>query len=184
MDASFEKLNEAGEDVVDVYVDEAIAITQSKIGYFAVMNENEDVLTMIGWSKTAMDACSMIQKPIIYPIVETGLWGDCVRERKPVITNDYENSTRITKKGYPDGHVEVIHHMNVPIMEGSKIVGILGVGNKESGYTEEDIEKITGICKHWLAVCENGGATENFRILKGDNYMNCIKKTDLPLLPT
>jgi hypothetical protein len=55
-----------------------------------------------------------------------------------VITNDYENCTRVTKKGYPDGHVHVERHMNVPIMCGERIRGILGVGNKTEEYTAAD----------------------------------------------
>ena len=93
---------------VDLYVEEAIRITESTIGYFALMSWNEDALTMLGWSKTAMDACRAITKPIRYKLVETGLWGDCVRQRCAVITNNYANSTSPTKKGYPSGHVTVV----------------------------------------------------------------------------
>jgi hypothetical protein len=55
-----------------------------------------------------------------------------------VITNDYEQCTRATKKGYPDGHVPVRRHMNVAVMCGDRIKGILGVGNKTDEYTAAD----------------------------------------------
>lgn len=128
--------------IVDQIVEEGVRISGSSIGYFAVMNETEDVLTMLGWSKSAMGACSMIDKPIVYPLEQTGLWGDCVREREPSITNDYELSERITKKGYPEGHVAVVRHMNVPVWQDHKIVGILGVGNKSTDYSAEDSQKL------------------------------------------
>jgi hypothetical protein len=70
-------------------------------------------------------------------VESTGLWGDCVRERKAVITNDYKNCTRPTKKGTPEGHVPVVRHMNVPVMAGESIKGILGVGNRSADYTKE-----------------------------------------------
>ena len=44
---------------------------------------------MHAWSKTAMKECAIIDKPIHYPVVTTGLWGEAVRQRKPVFTNDY-----------------------------------------------------------------------------------------------
>ena len=117
-------------------------LTDSKIAYLATMNDSEDVLTMLGWSKSAMAACMMIDKPIVYPLEQTGLWGDCVRQRQAVITNDYEASESPTKKGYPDDHVQVVRHMNVPMWDGGKIVGLIGVGNKVGEYTDEDAQKL------------------------------------------
>lgn len=125
-------------DWVNLLVQESVRVTGSVIGYFAVTNDDVTELTMLAWSKTAMAACAMSEVPIEYPVAATGLWGDCIRERKPVITNDYEACTRVTKKGYPDGHVPVKRHMNVAVMSGETIKGILGVGNKTAEYTEQD----------------------------------------------
>ncbi len=126
--------------VIDSLVEETVGLLQSTLGYFAVMNDAEDVLTMLGWSKSAMGACAVIDKPIVYPIEDTGLWGDAVRERAAVITNDYHNLVKPTKKGYPEGHVRVVRHMNVPVWVGDHIAGVLGVGNKETDYTQEEAE--------------------------------------------
>lgn len=142
MEKALEKLatmNKARRQAVaDLLVEEVVRIMQSTMGYFAVMNDAEDVLTMVGWSKSAMGACAMMDKPIVYPIEETGLWGDAVRERKAVITNDYQASKKPTKKGYPEGHVKLTRHINVPVWDGEHIVGVLGVGNKESDYSDAD----------------------------------------------
>ena len=144
MEQAIERLSKMGkarrQSVIDVLVEEAVRALGSTLGYFAVMNETEDVLTMIGWSKTAMHACSMIDKPIVYPIEETGLWGDAVRERKPVVTNDYAGSKKPTKKGYPEGHVKIIRHVNVPVWDGDHIAGVLGVGNKADNYSAADAQ--------------------------------------------
>ena len=129
--------------LVDAFVDQAVEITKSEMGYFAVMNKAEDVLTMLGWSNSAMANCSMIDQPIVYPVEQTGLWGDAVRERQPAITNDYANSEKLTKKGYPEGHVTVVRHVNIPIWDGTHIAGVLGVGNKATDYTDEDVQAMT-----------------------------------------
>jgi GAF domain len=130
--------NKPLEDYKDAITRGCCSLTQSTISYFATMNPAEDVLTMIGWSKSAMMNCAMIDKPIVYKIVDTGLWGDAVRERKPVITNDYPGLVKPTKKGYPKGHVNVRQHMNLPIFENGKVAMVVGVGNKAAGYTMED----------------------------------------------
>jgi GAF domain-containing protein len=119
-------------------VEEAVRLTGSTMAYFAVTDKEVRQLTMLAWSKSAMAACAVQELPIDYPIEATGLWGDCIRERQAVITNDYENCTRVTKKGYPDGHVPVRRHLNVAVMCGEQIKGILGVGNKTDEYTAED----------------------------------------------
>lgn len=126
--------------MADVLIAEAIQLTGSKIGYFATLNKWEHLLTMISWSKSAMAMCSMTNKPIVYPVENTGLWGDCVRERRSVITNDYKHCARPTKKGTPEGHVPVQRHMNVPLMDGESIKGVLGVGNREDDYTKAHAE--------------------------------------------
>lgn len=122
----------------DVITREACSLTGSTLSYFATINPAQDVLTMIGWSNSAMINCSTIDKPIVYPVKETGLWGDAVRERKAVITNDYPNLVKPTKKGYPSGHVNVKKHMNLPVMVSGKVALVIGVGNKATDYTNED----------------------------------------------
>jgi hypothetical protein len=115
-------------------------ITGSTISYFAQYDSSTKVLKMTGWSTSAMINCSMIDKPITYNLADTGLWGDAVREKKAVITNDYKNLEKPTKKGYPKGHVNVRKHMNLPIFESGKIVLVAGVGNKSADYTSEDVQ--------------------------------------------
>ncbi|MGA3346830.1 MAG: GAF domain-containing protein [Terracidiphilus sp.] len=117
-------------------------LTGSTLSYFATIDATERVLTMIGWSKSAMMSCAMMTKPIVYKMEDTGLWGDAVRERKPVITNDYKSLVKPTKKGYPQGHVNVRRHMNLPIFEGKHIALVIGVGNKLAEYTNDDAKTL------------------------------------------
>lgn len=140
--ASMTRLGRMASMPVDQFKDaitrEACSLTNSTLSYFATVNDEQDALSMIGWSKSAMVNCTMIDKPIDYKLVDTGLWGDAIRERKPVITNDYKSLIKPTKKGYPAGHVNVRRHMNLPIFEDGKICLVIGVGNKMEEYTNED----------------------------------------------
>ena len=130
------------QEITDFALESAVALTSSKIGYLAFVNEDESVLTMHSWSKTAMQECAIIDKPIVYPVVDTGLWGEAVRQRKPVFTNDYQAPNPL-KKGYPEGHVAVLRHMNAPIFDGEHIVIVAGVGNKDAPYDESDVRQLT-----------------------------------------
>lgn len=129
------------QEIMDFALESAVRLTESKIGYLAFMNEDETVLTMHSWSKTAMKQCAIIDKPIVYPVETTGLWGEAVRQRKPVITNDYSAHDPL-KKGYPEGHVKMVRHMNIPVFDGERIVAVAGVGNKDGDYDESDIRQL------------------------------------------
>jgi PAS domain S-box-containing protein len=129
-------------EISEYAMEEGIKLTGSTIGYIAFMNEDESVLTMHYWSKTAMDQCSMIDKPIVYPVKDTGLWGEAVRCRKAVITNNYA-APNTAKRGTPEGHVKLTRHMNIPVFDGTKIVAVAGVGNKKTNYTQADVTQLT-----------------------------------------
>ena len=72
---------------------------------------------------------------------QAGVWVDAVRERRPMIHNDY--ATLPHRKGMPEGHAIVIRELVVPIMRSGRIVGILGIGNKPSDYTENDVKVVS-----------------------------------------
>jgi len=129
-------------EITDFALEEAVRLTKSTIGYLAFLNEDETTLTMYSWSVVAMGECAITDKPITYPVHKTGLWGEAVRQRRPIITNDY-NAPNPLKRGYPEGHVKLTRHMNVPIFEGNRIVIVAGVGNKPAEYDESDVQQLT-----------------------------------------
>lgn len=141
---------------VNLMIEEAVKLTESSMGYFALLTEDKETLIILGWSKNAMEQCAILEKPMVYPLIQTGLWGDAIREKQPVITNDYPNSERITKKGYPDGHVDVKRHANIPVYRNGEIVGVLGVGNKEQDYTDEDMELLSDFMKNVIEIVNPG----------------------------
>jgi len=129
-------------EITDFAREEAVRLTGSKLGYLAFMDAYETSLIMHSWSKSAMEECAIEDKRFIYPIKTTGLWGEAVRQRKPIITNDYTAPSSL-KKGYPKDHVHLTRHMNVPIFDGERIVAVAGVGNKEENYDESDLRQLT-----------------------------------------
>ncbi|AKB75863.1 sensory transduction histidine kinase [Methanosarcina lacustris Z-7289] len=129
-------------EITDFAREEAVRLTDSKLGYLAFMDAYETSLVMHSWSKSAMEECTIEDKPFIYPIKTTGLWGEAIRQRKPIITNDYTVPSSL-KKGYPKDHVHLTRHMNVPVFDGDRIVAVAGVGNKDEPYDESDLRQVT-----------------------------------------
>jgi PAS domain S-box-containing protein len=150
------------QQIMDYALEESVRLTRSEIGYLAFLNEDESVLTMNSWSRSAMKECAMDNKPRRYPVVDTGLWGEAIRQRRPVITNDYAAANPL-KKGCPHGHVFLKNHMNVPVFEGSRIVIVAGVGNKDEAYDLDDVQELTLLMEGLWRLLEHRRAEEELR---------------------
>ncbi len=126
------------EDFLDHALNEAIELTSSKIGYIYHYDENKEEFTLNSWSKNVMKECSITQPQTVYHLKKTGIWGEVVRQRKPLIVNDFaaENPLR---KGYPEGHAVLKNFLTVPVFREEKIIAVIGVGNKEADYNDTDI---------------------------------------------
>ena len=133
-------LNEPEEYILDYALDACVRVTDSKIGYLCFVNKEESELTFHAWSKDAMAQCTVQNYPMVYKVSETGLWGEAIRQRRPVITNDYEASA--LRRGCPAGHVTLQRHLNLPVKDKGRIVLLAGVGNKEQEYTDDDVKQL------------------------------------------
>lgn len=167
--------------LTDFALEKAIELTGSSIGYLAFMNEEETELTMYSWSRQAMEECLVETKPIVYPVETTGLWGEAVRQRKPLITNDYEAPNPL-KKGYPSGHVQVIRHMNIPLFDGDRIVLVAGVGNKNDPYGEPDIHQLTLLMDGMWKIIKQKRAEDALRDSEEKYYTTMDNAGDMILL--
>ena len=137
-------------ETVEKAVEEAIRLTHSEIGYLAILNDDETVLTMLYWSKSAHQMCQTKDKPLVYPLETCGLWGEAIRQRQPVITNDYAAPNPL-KRGTPEGHIPIVRHVNIPVFDGERIVAVAGVGNKTADYDDRDVRQLQGLMDGWVA---------------------------------
>ncbi|HOO71427.1 MAG TPA: PAS domain S-box protein [Spirochaetota bacterium] len=123
---------------LDHALDEAIKITESRIGYIYFYNENKKEFVLNTWSKDVMKECTIMNPQTCYELEKTGIWGEAVRQRREIIINDFEAHHPL-KKGYPQGHVKLHKFMTVPIIKNNAIVAVIGVANKITDYTERDV---------------------------------------------
>ncbi len=130
------------QQIADFALEEGVRLTKSKIGFVGFLNEDETILTIQSWSKTVMEECKVVDKPIFYPVEAAGLWGETLRQRRPIIINDYA-APHPGKKGYPEGHIKLRRLLNIPIFEGDHITAVAAVANKEEHYDESDVRELT-----------------------------------------
>ncbi len=159
------------EEITSFSIENAVSLTRSTMGYLAFLSNDGKILNMHSWSAAALEECKIRNKEYLYPLETTGLWGEAVRQRRPVITNDY-SAPNPYKKGYPPGHVKVQRHMNIPIFEGDTIVGVAGVANKSEDYDETDIQQITLLMQGM------------WQILQRKNYEDAVSRSEESLSTT
>ncbi len=123
-------------------LDEAEDLTGSCLGFYHFLNEDQITIELQSWStRTVKNGCYSASHEMHYPIDKAGVWVDCIREGKAVIHNDYESLSH--RNGLPAGHVTLLRELVVPVFRAGKVVAIMGVGNKGSEYSKEDVEVIT-----------------------------------------
>jgi signal transduction histidine kinase len=129
------------DEITSFTLEQAIGMTQSKIGFVGFLNEDETTYTLHSVSKNVIKECNVEGDPIHWPVSDAGIWADAIRERKTLFVNDY-SKPHPRKKGIPAGHVPIERFMVVPFFEGDRIVALIGVGNKASDYDKSDERQI------------------------------------------
>ena len=129
------------DELLEEILNEAEMLTGSSIAFVHFIDENQEHLMLQNWSKrTKAEFCKAVGKGSHYPISQAGVWVDCIKQRKPVIHNDYASLPHC--KGLPEGHAIVIRELVVPVFQSERIVAVLGVGNKITDYHQQDVETL------------------------------------------
>jgi len=135
------------EELLTRTLDEAEKITESTIGFvFFVADDQNTLLLQTVSTNTFENMCKAEGKGQHYPLDKAGVWADAVREKKPVIHNNYPSLEH--RKGMPKGHAEITRELVIPVNRDGKIVAIMGVGNKPTEYGDKDIEWLEIIANH------------------------------------
>jgi len=160
-------------EIMDFALEEGVRLTGSSIGYLASLSKDETLLTMNSWSRSAMAQCRVDNWTTEYTVEQTGLWGEAVRQRQPVITNDY-GAASAYKKGVPEGHVAISRHMNVPIFDGDRIVALAGVGNKQAPYNESDVRQLQLLMQEMWGIVKRRNSENSLRESE-EKYRNVVQ---------
>lgn len=131
-------------DLLQQSLDEAERITGSRIGFVHFVGEDQKTLPLQMWStQTLGNKCTADTKASHYNVDAAGVWADCIRERRPVIHNDYASLPQ--RKGLPPGHVLVARELVVPILRNDRVTAVFGVGNKPQDYNEKDVVAVSSL---------------------------------------
>lgn len=143
----FAILLELSQDIKEYTLDELIQKTldfaeeqtNSIIAFYHFIEDDQNTVSLQTWStNTLLNMCKAMGQGIHYPIEKAGVWGDSIRMKETIIVNDYDHYH--IKYGLPAGHAPIHRFISMPVIRNEKVVAVIGVGNKSSDYTKEDVE--------------------------------------------
>ena len=121
-------------------LDMAEELTASVIGFMHLVNTDNQTIALLAWSTKTLDKYCQAAFDCHYPISQAGIWADAVRQKRPVVINDYAGAD--SYRGLPEGHSLLLRLISVPVMENGEVRMLTGVGNKQVDYSNEDVETV------------------------------------------
>lgn len=115
-------------------------LTESKIGFLHFVSADQNEIELIAWSSDTLANYCKASFDSHYPVSEAGIWADCIRQRQPVVVNDYAEFPK--KKGLPDGHAFLGRFISLPVFDNNLVRMIIGVGNADQDYDDHDVETV------------------------------------------
>jgi len=155
-------LKHSVDELLQKTLDELEVLTDSKISFFHFLDADQNTLWLQSWSTNTLQyMCETGGKGLHYSVDEAGVWADCVRQKRPVIHNDYASLEN--RRGLPEGHVPLIRELTVPILRNEQVVAIFGIGNKPQDYTTDDVELVTTLTDFAWDIIERKRAEDALR---------------------
>ncbi len=115
---------------------------------FGVINElNPDgTLSYLAMDLAALDDCKIDRqraKKLLNHMTVHGILGQVVLSGKTVLTN--HPSLHPARVGVPDGHIPLNNFLGVPLTYAHKVVGVIGLANKDVGFDNADAKDIEAV---------------------------------------
>jgi len=149
-------------------LEEAVKLMESELGFIFFYSEDTKLFTLSSWSKKALEICKIPEPQTVYELDKTGIWGEPVRQKKPIIINNFMAHNPL-KKGFPSGHPGLCRLLEIPVVVENKIVAVVGVANKAVDYNDIDVDQLTLLMEMVWKAIERKKAIENLRISE-ENY--------------
>lgn len=146
-------------------LDEIDALINSPLGFYHMLDQDERTLSTQAWStRTLVEFCAVDDNELHLSVDEAGVWADVVRSRQPIIHNDF--AALPNRRGMPDRQAHIKRELIAPILRQDQVVAVIGIGNKPSDYTAEDLRLVSYIADVAWEIVERKRSEEAQRTLQ------------------
>lgn len=170
------------EEVFRQVLGDIIDLTGSEFGFIGEVCEDGRgapylktyAITDISWNEETSALYRRIKDPgMEFHNLKT-LYGAVITSHEPVISNDPAKDPRAG--GLPPGHPPLTSFLGLPFIQGTEILGMLGLANRPGGYDEDMIHYLdaisaatAGIIAHWRSEQRLARAELRFQQLYDEN---------------
>lgn len=121
------------QDFLDYSLDEAIELTSSKAGCIFFYNEEKDEFILSSFSDRHMKISNSEEKQFLANFDKAEICKKAIERKREIIENNF-----VTKEGDENYQNSLLRYLTIPMLEGDKIIAVVGVVNKESDYDKTD----------------------------------------------
>jgi PAS domain S-box-containing protein len=118
----------------------AEGLTMSRFGLIMEINQSGrmDAIAMSnpGWSECRIEESTAVRT--LKDMEIRGIWGEVIKTGKSVVVNN--SASRPDRISPPAGHPSITSFLGVPLEQGGRVIGLIGLANKENGYDDADRE--------------------------------------------
>ncbi len=124
-------------------IENAKRLTKSSTGYYLKVDHQSQRVSIQIWSETNKTTFMSDDSWLRQNQQNSEIWTKCLNLRNPVLLNNLKVNTKTTntKKGL----ASLKNAISLPLFEGKKIIGIIGVGNKPTNYNHKDLDLINSL---------------------------------------
>ncbi|MBE0662453.1 MAG: PAS domain S-box protein [Bacteroidales bacterium] len=153
------------QEFLDHALTEIIVLSRSKIGYIFHHNKSRKEFVLNSCSKEFMKEFDITRSNAHRTPDEIGIWGEAVRQRKTVIMNDFSGLDQ-SKQDHSIAQTSLKKFMTIPVFDGEEIVGVVGVANKETDYSPNDVMQLQSLLEPVWKMLEHKQTLEREEHLK------------------
>jgi len=146
--------------VAEYLLQELIAFTDSEFGFIGeVLHDAQGApylktlaLTNIAWNEETRALYAQNEakdEGLAFTNLET-LFGEVITQEAVVISNDPANDPRA--RGLPPGHPPLKAFLGVPVFYANKLLGMIGMANREEGYDHQLVEFLQPFSQNYGAL--------------------------------
>jgi len=120
-------------------------LTGSKFSLLGELNK-EGRFDTLAYTDPGMEACRMTEEQAWQKSLDMevrGVWAQPIIQEKSMIIED--PASHPASVGTPKGHPPITAFLGVPLRSGGKVFGMMGLANKEGGYTQEDLDAVEAL---------------------------------------
>ena len=140
-------------------LENVVELTGSQFGFIGEVGYSDDqapylnmiAMSDIAWDKASRAAYNNYKTQGMKFTNLNNLFGAALTSNKPIISNNPASDMR--SGGTPHGHPTITAFLGIPIFHNGRHVAMLGLANKDDGFTEDHIENlrpVTGLISQFM----------------------------------